>query len=281
MGYRSFELHNMLRFAFNLFLALLIFVVISCASVIIYILPGLPDIETLKDVKLQIPLRVYTSDESLISEFGEQRRTPIQIDNVPTQLINAFLATEDNRFYEHSGVDWQGILRAAINLIKTGKKTLGGSTITMQVARIFFLSREKTYLRKINEIFIALKIERELSKKEILELHLNKIYLGQRAYGVGAASQVYYGVNINNLNLPQIAMIAGLPKAPSTTNTISNPERAINRRNYVLGRMLAEKYINQQEFNAAIDAPITASLHSPVTDKKEIKSKGSNLTLYA
>ncbi len=258
---------NLLRFAFNFFLVLLILVVISCASVVIYILPGLPEIETIRDVKLKIPLRVYTSDESLISEIGEQRRIPIQIDNVPTQLIKAFLASEDNRFYEHPGVDWQGILRAAINLIKTGEKSQGGSTITMQVARNFFLSREKTYLRKINEIFLALKIERELSKKEILELYLNKIYLGQRAYGVGAASQVYYGININNLSLPQIAMIAGLPKAPTTTNPISNPERAINRRNYVLGRMMEEKYINQQEYSASIETPSTAILHSPVIDK--------------
>ncbi len=159
-------------------------------------------------------------------------------------------------------MDWQGLVRAAYSLLKTGSKKQGGSTITMQVARNFFLGREKTYLRKLNEIFLSLKIERELSKDEILELYLNKIYLGQRAYGVAAAAYVYYGTDINSLSLPQVAMIAGLPKAPSTTNPIINPERAINRRNYVLERMLILDFITKQEYEEAKAMPSSASLHS-------------------
>ena len=253
----------MLRFIFNLALSSLLITLLAAVSVTLYILPKLPDIETLRDVQMQIPLRIYSQDRSLIGEFGEKRRIPIDINQAPQQLIDAFIAIEDNRFYRHPGVDWQGILRAALNLIKTGKKTQGGSTITMQTARNFFFSREKTYLRKLNEIFLSFKIENALSKNEILELYLNKIFFGQRAYGIGAAAAVYYGTDIKHLSLPQIAMIAGLPKAPSKTNPISNPERAIQRRNLVLKRMHELDYIDEQEFEQASTAPITASLHRP------------------
>lgn len=244
----------------------MVFGIITVVIASLYVLPTLPNIETLKDIRMQVPLRVYSSDLSLIAEFGEKRRTPIQIENVQPKLIQAFLSAEDDRFYVHPGVDWQGIARAVYSLIKTGSKKQGGSTITMQVARNFFLSREKTYLRKLNEIFLAFKIERELSKDAILELYLNKIYLGQRAYGVAAAAQVYYGVDINSLSLAQIAMIAGLPKAPSTTNPVRNSERALIRRNYVLKRMLTLSYITEDEYNAAIETPTTASLHTTSID---------------
>ncbi len=263
MGYISIKLHNMLRFAFNFLLAILIFGAISIALVMLYVVPDLPEIDTLRDVRLQVPLRIYSQDGSLISEYGEKRRTPISINDVQVPLIQAFLATEDARFYVHPGVDWQGLTRAVVNLIRTGEKSQGGSTITMQVARNFFLSREKSYLRKVNEIFLSFKIESELSKDEILELYLNKIYLGQRAYGVAAAAQVYYGSELNELDLAQVALIAGLPKAPSTTNPVSNPEKARSRRNYVLSRMLDQKYISDTEYKEAIEKPITASLHSP------------------
>ena len=253
----------MLRFLLNLTLAAVIAGVLVVCLVMLYIVPELPEIDTLRDVQLQTPLRIYSYDGALISEYGEKRRTPISIDDVPVSMIRAFLAAEDDRFYEHPGVDWQGILRAVINLVRTGEKSQGGSTITMQVARNFFLSREKSYLRKINEIFLAFKIESELSKDEVLELYLNKIYLGQRAYGVAAAAQVYYGSDISELNLAQVALIAGLPKAPSTTNPVSSPERARNRRNYVLGRMLEQQFISEAEYKDAVDQPITASLHSP------------------
>ncbi len=234
---------------------------LAAVGVYWYLNPKLPSIEVLKDVKLQVPLRVYSRDRTLIAEFGEKRRSPVQLAEVPRNMINAVLASEDDRFYQHPGVDWQGITRAVIHLIRTGEKGPGGSTITMQVARNFFLSREKTYVRKLNEILLALKIERELSKDEILELYLNKIFLGHRAYGVGAAAQVYYGKPLNQLDLSQLAMIAGLPKAPSRFNPVVNPDRAQARRNYVLGRMRELGYITQAEYETAIRSSVTASVH--------------------
>jgi penicillin-binding protein 1A len=257
----------MLRFAFKISLTLMFLGLVSGACLLLYFLPKLPDVEELRDVKMQIPLRVYTSNGSLISEYGEKRRIPVSIDNVPQHLTEAFIASEDARFYDHPGVDWQGILRAAINVISTGgDRSQGGSTITMQVARNFFLTFERTYERKIIEIFLSLKIERELSKNEILELYVNKIFFGQRAYGVGAAAQVYYGKTVNELNLSQLAMIAGLPKAPSTTNPITNPEKAKIRRNYVLGRMLELEYIDRISHDEAVKAPVTAKLYRPVIE---------------
>lgn len=253
----------MLRFAFNFILFFFVLGLIFFAGLSWYLLPQLPDIGKLRDIKLQVPLRIYSQDDSLIAEFGEKRRRPISIEEVPTPIIQAFLAAEDDRFYQHPGVDWQGIMRAVVHLIKTGDKSQGGSTITMQVARNFFLSREKTYLRKLNEIFLALKIERELSKDQILELYLNKIYLGHRSYGIAAASQAYYGVEMNELTLAQVAMLASLPKAPSTTNPVTNPARAKTRRNYVLQRMLEENFLSEEDYQTAYTSPITASLHNP------------------
>jgi penicillin-binding protein 1A len=223
--------------------------------------PQLPDVEALRDVRLQVPLRVYTHEGKLIAEFGEKRRIPVTIEQVPPTLIQAFLAAEDDRFYAHPGVDYQGLLRAGFELLRTGEKRQGGSTITMQVARNFFLSREKTYLRKLNEILLALKIERRLSKAEILELYLNKIYLGQRAYGVGAAAQIFYGKQLEELTLAEMATIAGLPKAPSRDNPVTNPERARERRNYVLGRMHQLGFIDDDTLAEARAAQETATLH--------------------
>ncbi len=234
---------------------------LAAVGVYWYLSPKLPSIEVLKDVKLQVPLRVFARDGTLIAEFGEKRRSPVLLAEVPRNMIYAVLASEDDRFYEHPGVDWQGITRAVVHLLRTGEKGPGGSTITMQVARNFFLSREKTYVRKLNEILLALKIERELSKDEILELYLNKIFLGHRAYGVGAAAQVYYGKSLNELDLPQLAMIAGLPKAPSRFNPVVNAERALARRNYVLGRMRELNYITPAEYETAIRSPVTAAVH--------------------
>ncbi len=234
---------------------------LAAVGVYWYLSPKLPSIEVLKDVKLQVPLRVFARDGTLIAEFGEKRRSPVLLAEVPRNMIYAVLASEDDRFYEHPGVDWQGITRAVVHLLRTGEKGPGGSTITMQVARNFFLSREKTYVRKLNEILLALKIERELSKDEILELYLNKIFLGHRAYGVGAAAQVYYGKALNELDLPQLAMIAGLPKAPSRFNPVVNAERALARRNYVLGRMRELNYITPAEYETAIRSPVTAAVH--------------------
>ncbi|MFC6805424.1 penicillin-binding protein 1A [Methylophaga thalassica] len=198
-----------------------------------------------------------------MAEFGEKRRIPVEYNDIPKPLVEAFLAAEDDRFYQHPGVDYQGIIRAAYSLLLTGEKSQGGSTITMQVARNFFLSNEKTYLRKLNEIILALEIEKVLSKEEILALYLNKIYLGSRAYGVGAAANVYYGKPLDQLSLAEMAMIAGLPKAPSAYNPIANPERATVRRNYVLRRMWEVGFIQKADYEEAIKAPVTASYHGP------------------
>lgn len=221
----------------------------------------LPDTETLRNVQYQIPLSIYSKNGDLIARFGEKKRTPISIQEVPQQLINAFLAAEDDRFLEHPGVDYKGLLRASVQLLLTGKKKQGGSTITMQVVRNFLLTREKTYQRKIKEIILALQLERKLTKDEILELYLNKIYLGHRAYGIAAAAEVYYGKPLNELNLAEYAMIAGLPKAPSKFNPVTNPERALIRRQYVLQRMLDLDFISQTEFNEASSQPATAKIN--------------------
>ncbi len=228
-----------------------------------YLEPELPEIDNLRDVRLQVPLKVYSADGGLIAEFGEKRRIPLGHDEFPPRLVQAFLSAEDANFFSHPGVDYRGLVRAAVQLALTGEKRQGGSTITMQVARNFYLTRQKTFTRKLSEIFLALRIERELSKQEILELYLNKIYLGHRAYGVGAAAQVYYGKPVAELDLAQTAMIAGLPKAPSTLNPLANPTRAVERRNYVLERMLELGYISRDEYQAATGAPVSASRHAP------------------
>ncbi len=236
---------------------------ITALGAYIYFVPGLPGVATLKDVELQVPLKVYSRDGKLIAVYGEKRRQPLDIEDYPTQVIQAFLAAEDDRFFTHPGVDYQGLIRAAIDVALTGEKRQGGSTITMQLARNFFLGRERTYVRKLREIFLALRIEHELSKNEILELYLNKIYLGNRAYGVGAAADVYYGLSVDALNLAQVAMIAGLPKAPSAFNPIINADRAVLRRNYVLGRMRELRYIDEESYKHSLETPVTASRHYP------------------
>jgi len=227
--------------------------------------PDLPPVDSLRDVQLQVPLRVFTRDGKLISVFGEKRRIPVPIEEIPFYLKYAFIAGEDARFYEHPGIDYQGISRAVWNLATTGDRTIGGSTITQLVARNFFLSFEKTFSRKTREIFLALKIERELSKDEILNLFFNKILLGHRAYGVGAAADVYYGKTVGELTLAQCAMIAALPKAPSRINPITSPKRALERRNYVLRRMHELDYIEEQEYEAALAERDSAFYHGATT----------------
>lgn len=240
--------------------------ILVVAGAIFYLQMQLPSVEVLKEVHMQVPLRIYTSDEKLIAEYGTQRRIPIKLQDVPPDVVHAVLAIEDHRFYEHVGVDLRGLTRAAMHVITEGNKGQGGSTITMQVARNFFLTRKKTYLRKVNEILLALKIERELSKQEILELYLNKIYFGKRAYGVAAAAKVYYGKDLNELTLAESAMIAGLPQAPSSINPINNPVGAQARRTQVLERMLENNYITQAQFNDAVKAPIATRDHGAVVE---------------
>jgi len=233
----------------------------TIAGLYFYIKPDLPSVSVLKDVRLQTPMKVFTQDGKLISQFGVKRRIPLELEHVPDSLVHAILATEDSRFFEHPGIDPIGILRAAVNLALTGEKGQGGSTLTMQLARGFFLTREKTFLRKFKEIFIAWHIERVLTKQEILALYINKVELGHRSFGFGAAAQVYYGKDINELTLAQVATLAGLPKAPSTMNPISRPERSVNRRKVVLSRMKAEGYITDEEYQVAANAPVTAEKH--------------------
>ncbi len=252
----------MLRFGFYSLLSCFIGGLILSLAVVSYFIPQLPSIEEIREVKLETPLRVYTRQGELIDEFGEKRRIPTDYADTPKMLVDALVAAEDDRFFSHPGVDWQGILRAVKELVRTGKKTQGGSTITMQVARIYYLSAEKTYTRKIKEILLALKIERTLNKQEILELYMNKIFLGHRAYGVGAAAQVYYGVSLQELDLSQLAMIAGLPKAPSTMNPVSRPARALTRRQYVLDRMLTVGFITAEQHILASNSPLTAKLYA-------------------
>lgn len=245
------------------FLLISLFISISIIAAFGYLFldSQLPDVQALKSIQLPIPMRVYTADGQLIAEFGELRREPVPFKEVPPLLIKAILATEDQRFYEHSGVDLIGLVRAGGQLLLTGEKTQGGSTITMQVARNFYLSRKKTFLRKLTEILLALKIERELGKDEIFELYLNKIYFGNRAYGVGAASQVYFDKPLSDLTLPELAMIAGLPKAPSTLNPIANPAGAKDRRDHVLERMYELNFINKKDYLDAIKSPLKVAHH--------------------
>jgi len=243
--------------------------VVSLISLYLYLSPGLPDAKNLKEFKLQTPLKVYSQDGKLISQYGEKKRIPLTFDEVPLTMQQAFLAIEDSRFYQHPGIDPIGIVRAAINLIVTGKKGQGASTITQQVARNYFLTREKTFIRKIREVFLAWNIEQELTKDEILLAYLNKIPLGHRSFGVGAAAQVYYGKTVGELTLAQIAVIAGLPKAPSSLNPIRSPTRAKARRNLVLRRMHDLKFITTEQYDIARNAPITGKRH------------GAKIELYA
>jgi len=253
-----------LKFFKRLILILVIFAVLGVGAIgalYLYVKPELPSVATLRDVELQTPMQVFTKDGQLISQFGEKRRIPVDLEDVPQQMIDAFLATEDSRFYQHFGVDPIGVMRAFWVLLTTGEIKEGASTITMQLARNFFLSFDRAWMRKIKETFIALHIEQLLDKDEILELYLNKIAFGHRAHGVGAAAQVYYGKSLDQLTLAQIATIAGLPKAPSNLNPISHPQASKERRRVVLLRMLDEKKITRAEFEQAANAEVTARRH--------------------
>ncbi len=218
--------------------------------------PKLPSLETITDYHPKIPLRVYSADGFLIGEFGEERRNFVRIEDVPQQMKNAILAAEDDRFYEHSGIDFTGIARALISNMMSGGKRQGASTITQQVARNFFLSSEKTYTRKFYEALLSFKIEHSLTKDQILELYVNQIFLGQRAYGFAAASRVYFGKHLAQLSTAEMAMLAGLPKAPSLYNPVSNPSRAKVRQRYVLRRLLDLGYISHEEYAAAEEEPL-------------------------
>ena len=234
---------------------------IALIMVTTVIWPDLPPTSVVQDIRLKEPLRVYSVDGRLMGEFGDERRITVQIEDTPRNLINAVLAAEDDRFFSHHGVDPLGVVRALVTNLKSGQTRQGASTITMQVARNYFLTREKTYSRKIKEALLAVKLEHELSKNEILELYVNKIFLGHRSFGFQAAAAFYYNKPLAKLTLAQLAMLAGLPKAPSSINPVSNPVRALERRNYVLRRMQGLSLIDDAAFEKASTAPLTADRH--------------------
>jgi penicillin-binding protein 1A len=236
---------------------------LACLGALQYLRPDLPDVATLRDVDLQVPLRIYSRDGLLIAQFGEQRRIPLNLQQIPQRLIDAILAAEDDRFFEHNGVDYQGLARAIGKNLVSGDMGEGGSTITMQLTRGIFLTPEKTYRRKLIEIFLTLRIEQLFSKQEILTLYLNRIFLGQRAYGVGAAAEVYFGKTMDQLSLAEMALIAGLPQRPSRDNPVANPEYAKQRRTYVLRRLLEKGTITQAEHDVAALTPVLSQLHGP------------------
>jgi penicillin-binding protein 1A len=238
-----------------------IFALVVCAGLVlgyalVVAMPNLPSLEALTDYKPKVPLRIYTADHVLIGEFGEERRSVVRIQDVPDHLKKAVLAIEDARFYDHGGVDLTGILRAGSVALTNGHASQGASTITMQVARNFFLSSEKTYTRKIYEMLLAYKIERALTKDQILEVYMNQIYLGQRAYGFASAARVYFGKDLKDVSLAEAAMLAGLPKAPSAYNPVVNPKRAKVRQEYILQRMRELNFITQDEYEQALKQPL-------------------------
>lgn len=256
----------LLEFSLWLIISLVCAITLTLSSFYLYLNPDLPPVNMLKETQLQTPLRVFTQDGKLIAEFGETRRIPLTLSEVPPTLINAILTAEDDRFYSHQGVSLKALARASFDLINTGSIQSGGSTITMQVAKNFFLSNERTFIRKFNEIILALQIENELSKEEILELYINKIFLGHRAYGFGAAAQIYYGKPLAELELAEFAMLASLPKSPSKSNPITNPDKALNRRNWILNRMLKLALITPEEHKQASNTPVVANFHALWSD---------------
>ncbi|MEG5265494.1 penicillin-binding protein 1A [Pseudomonas sp. JDS28PS106] len=257
---------RVLKFLWWSLVAVFCGLLLGLSGAFLYLSPNLPSVEALRSIQLQIPLRVYSSDGKLIAEFGEMRRTPIRFAEIPPNFINALLSAEDDNFANHYGVDPSSLMRAATQLVKSGHIQSGGSTITMQVAKNFFLTSERSFSRKTTEILLALQIERQLTKDEILELYVNKIYLGNRAYGIEAAAQVYYGKSIRDVSLAQMAMIAGLPKAPSRFNPLANPARAKERRDWILGRMYRLGKIDQTAYQAALNEPLNASYHVPTPE---------------
>ncbi len=257
---------RLLKFFWWSFLAVVCGLLLVLSGAFLYLSPSLPSVDALRSVELQIPLRVFSSDGKLIAEFGEMRRSPIKFAEIPPHFIQALLSAEDDNFENHYGVDPSSLMRAASQLVRSGHIQTGGSTITMQVAKNYFLTSERSFSRKITEILLALQIERQLTKDEILELYVNKIYLGNRAYGIEAAAQVYYGKSIRDVSLAQMAMIAGLPKAPSRFNPLANPVRSKERRDWILGRMFRLGKIDEASYNAAIGEPLNASYHVPTPE---------------
>ena len=254
------------NFYFRAFLFLLACLLAGISSLNIYISEKLPEAQEIREIELQVPLKIFTADNKLIGEFGEKRRSALKFDEIPSYFVKAVLAAEDDNFFNHSGVSYSGLIRSVLRLLISGEVQGGGSTITMQVAGNYLTGRDVNLFRKIKDIFLAYRLERIYTKKEIFEFYVNRIFLGNRAYGIASASEVYYGASIKNLNLAQWAMIAGLPKAPSSMNPLINPRRALIRRNWILTRMLDLGSIHKEQFDLAIKAPISATYHGLVSE---------------
>lgn len=259
-------LKNLILAIFALILILVLAFPIGFYGMAMYLEPSLPDIKDLKRMPLEMPLQIYTADNKLIGQYGNRYSLPVAYEDIPETMIHAFLAAEDDTFFEHSGISVKGLGRAITEIISADGGQTGGSSITQQVAKNYFLSPEQTFERKLNELFISRKIESEMSKKEIMTLYVNKIYLGQGAYGIRAAAKRYYSKSLNNLTVAEMAMLAGLPKAPSDFNPVVNPKRAIERRNWIIGRMLNEGYITQAQHDEAISADIGLNMYQETLD---------------
>lgn len=247
-------------------LILLLAVPIGFYAMAMYLAPSLPSVKEIQTASLEMPLQIYSRDDKLIGQYGNRLSLPVTYEQVPKDMIHAFLAAEDSSFFEHSGISIKGLGRAVTEVVTDDDGQTGGSTITMQVAKNYFLSSERTLNRKLTELFLARKIEDELSKDEILTLYVNKIYLGEGAYGIRAAAKKYYSKSLDKLSIAEVAMLAGLPKAPSKYNPVANPERAMQRRNWIIGRMLALGYITQAQYDEAINAPIGLHLYKEKLD---------------
>lgn len=265
---------SLLKFFVNLILAIVALAIVLVLAfpigfygMAMYITPSLPSLDELKQAKLAMPLQIYTSDNQLIGQYGNTMSLPVAYEDVPKDLVNAFLAAEDASFFQHSGISVKGIGRAVAEAVSDDEGQTGGSTITMQVAKNYFLSPERTLNRKLVELFLARKIEEKLTKNEIFTLYVNKIYLGQGAYGIKAAAKQYYSKSLDNLTIAEMAIIAGLPKAPSKYNPVVNPERALERRNWILGQMLKNGAITQAQYDEAVNAPINLKLYQEKLDK--------------
>ena len=245
---------------FLLIIIILVAIPMGFYGMYLYIAPSLPEMSSLKKAPLLKPLQVYSADNQLIAEYGGKLSVPVEYDQIPPHFIHAFLAAEDSSFFEHSGISFKGLGRALSESVTGSNVQTGGSTITMQVAKNYYLSPERTLKRKLTEVFLARKIEQNLSKEEILSLYVNKIFLGKNAYGIAAAAKIYYDRSLDQLSIAQMAMIAGLPKAPSKYNPVVNPERALERRNWILGRMLQLGYLKQAEYEKAVAEPINLSM---------------------
>lgn len=264
---------RLIHFLVGLFIACLALAVILALAVPIgfygmamYLAPTLPSIQEIKTAKLEMPLQIYSHDDKLIGQYGNRLSLPITFEEIPEELTHAFLAAEDASFFQHSGISIKGLGRAVTEVVTDDDSQTGGSTITMQVAKNYFLSPERTLNRKLTELFVARKMEDELSKNEILTLYVNKIYLGEGAYGIRAAAKKYYSKSLESLTIAEMAMLAGLPKAPSKYNPVANPSRALTRRNWIIGRMLELGYITQAQHDEAIDTPIGINLYKEKLD---------------